>query len=77
MTVIQFTNLLEAEFDDLEPGTLKPDTDFRNLDEWSSLQALIIIALIDSEYDVALNDEDLSNISTIAELYELVKSKMV
>ena len=76
MTTTQFISTLEAEFDELEPGTLKPDTDFRDLDEWSSMHALIIIALIDTEYDVTITGEDLSSIKTASELYEIVKSRM-
>lgn len=76
MTLIQFTSTLESEFDELEPGTLKPDTDFRDLDDWSSMHALIIIALIETEYDVSITGEDLSSIKTVAELYEIVKSRM-
>lgn len=76
MTTTQFISTLEAEFDELEPGTLQADTDFRDLDEWSSMHALIIIALIDTEYDVTVTGEDLSSIKTVSELYEIVKSRI-
>ncbi len=75
MNIDNFINKLEAEFDELKPGTLQKDTSFKDLDEWSSMHALIIIALIDTEYDVVLTGEDLSQISTVEELYGIVKAR--
>ena len=76
MTINNFIATLEAEFDELEPGTLKTDTNFRDLDEWSSMHALIIIALIDTDYDVTITGEDLSNIETVSQLYDIVEARM-
>lgn len=72
----EFISTLETEFDELEPGTLKPDTKFSDLDEWSSMHSLIIIALIDSEYEVTITGEDLMGISKVEELYNIVKTRM-
>ena len=76
MNLPDFIKKIEAEFDELEPGTLQKETSFKDLDEWSSMHALIIIALIDTEYDVILSGEDLSSISTVEELYNMVTSKI-
>ena len=75
-TIGEFISTLETEFDELEPGTLKPDTNFSDLDEWSSMHSLIIIALIDTEYEVTITGEDLMSISKVEELYDIVKSRM-
>ncbi len=72
----EFISTLETEFDELAPGTLKPETKFNDLDEWSSMYSLIIIALIDTEYEVTISGEDLMSISKVEELYEMVKSRM-
>jgi len=72
----EFISTLETEFDELAPGALKPDTKFTDLDEWSSMYSLIIIALIDTEYEVTITGEDLTNISKVEELYEIVKLRM-
>lgn len=71
----EFIKTLETEFDELEPGTLQPQTKFTDLDEWSSMHSLIIIALIDTEYDVTITGEDLMGISNVEELYHIVKSR--
>lgn len=40
------------------------------------MHALIIIALIDSEYDVLLKGDDLKETKTIQDLFNLVQSKL-
>ena len=63
------------EFDEIEAGTIKPASTFRDLPEWSSMHALIIIALIDTEYDVILNGEDLRSAETVQDLFDVVIKK--
>lgn len=75
-TIGEFISTLETEFDELEPGALRPDTNFSDLDEWSSMHSLIIIALIDTEYEVTITGEDLMSINKVEELYDIVKSRM-
>ena len=71
----EFIKTLETEFDELEPGTLKPETKFTDLDEWSSMHSLIIIALIDTEYNVTITGEDLLKVRNVEELYKIVKDR--
>jgi len=71
----EFIKILETEFDELEPGTLKPETKFTDLDEWSSMHSLIIIALIDTEYNVTITGEDLLKVRNVEELYKIVKDR--
>ena len=70
-----FIQEIETEIEEIEPGTLKPDTEFRKLESWSSMHALIILAMIDTNHDVTLTGEELRKCITIHDLYELVKSK--
>lgn len=77
MTLHEFTINLEKEFEDLEPGTLTPDTNYRDIKNWSSIYALIVVAFIDLNFDIILNANDLKETNTVKELYELVKSKHV
>ena len=46
-TIEEFTKGLEVEFEDVEPGTLSPDMNYKNIKGWSSMHALIIIAFVD------------------------------
>ena len=71
----QFIKKLESEFEDVKPGTLKPETHFREIENWSSMHALIIIALLDTEYNIAVRGEQLKKCSTVSDLFKLVESK--
>ena len=75
-TLDEFVQLFAEQFDDTEESTFAPNTEFRTLDEWSSLGALDIIAMVDEEYDVTLAGKDIRGVETIEELFNLVKSKM-
>jgi acyl carrier protein len=72
----EFIKHIEAEFEDLEPGTLKPESNFRDAFEWNSINALILIALIKTEYNVSINAEDIQKSKTVNDIFEIVKSKM-
>ena len=71
-----FIKNIEAEFEDLEPGKLKPESNFREAFEWNSINALILIALIKTEYNVSINAEDIQKSKTVNDIFEIVKSRM-
>ena len=64
------------QFDDTETSVFTPETEFKELEEWSSLTALSVIAMIDEEYDVKIKGDDVRNSQTINDLYEIVKSRL-
>lgn len=72
----EFTSKLEEEFEDVTPGTIQPDTNYRDIPEFNSMYALIIIAFIDNEFDVLLTGEELKKTNTVRDLYELVQTKL-
>ena len=76
MEINEFIAHFAEQFDDTELNEFKPETVFKELDEWSSLMALTIIAMIDEEYEVTLKGDDMSSAVTIEDLYNIVKSKM-
>ena len=51
------------------------ETEFKKLDEWSSLIALSVIAMVDEEYGITIQGEDIRNANTIADLFNNVKIK--
>lgn len=63
------------QFEDTDVNVFKADTVFKELDEWSSLIALSVIAMVDEEYDVAINGNDIRNSNTIEDLFNSVKAK--
>lgn len=75
MEIKEFIEHFAEQFDDTELSELKPETVFHELDEYSSLIALSIIAMADEEYGVTLNANDMSSSVTIEDLYNKVKGK--
>lgn len=60
--------------EDTDPSTICETTVFKELDEWSSLMALSLIAMIDEIYDVTIGAEDIRNANTLADLYNAIKN---
>ena len=75
MEITQFIKNFAAQFDETETSEFKANTNFKNLEEWSSLTALSIIAMVDDEYAVKITGADIKNASTITDIYDIVKSK--
>ena len=72
MELKDFIKKVEEEFDALALGSIAPDKDFRNLLEWSSMNALLMMALIKSETGITVSAEELKQCSTIRELHSMV-----
>lgn len=75
MEIKEFIEKFAEIFDDTDVSTLTPDTKFRELDEWSSLSALGVIALADEEFDVEISGNEMRQANTIQELFDLISSK--
>ena len=76
MEIKDFIENFAAQFDDTDASEIKGETKFRELDEWSSLIALSVIAMVDEEYEVTLKGDDMRAANTIEELYQIVKGKL-
>lgn len=72
----EFVALFAEQFDDTDASEINATTEFHNLDEWSSLIGLSIIAMVDEEFDVALKGDDVKNSVTVEDLYQRVIAKM-
>lgn len=75
MEMKKFINDFAQLFDDVDNGVFTPETCFHELEEYSSLMALGIIAMIDEEYGVQLRGDDIRGAQTIGALYDLVQSR--
>ena len=75
MEIKDFIENFADQFDDTEASVLNAETKFKELDEWSSLIALSVIAMVDEEYGIVLPPEEMRQTQTIQELYDLVQSK--
>lgn len=75
MELKDFIENFANQFDDTELDEFKAETVFKELDEWSSLIALSIIAMIDEEYDITIKGDDIRNSNTIEDLFNTIKAK--
>lgn len=75
-TLNEFVQLFAELFDETDASAFTADTNFRELDEWSSLIGLSVIAMVDEEFGVALKGNDFRQAVTISDLYEVIKNKL-
>ena len=76
MEIKEFIEHFAEQFDDTELSEFKPETVFHELEEYTSLIALSIILMIDEEYGVSINANEMSAAVTIEDLYNTVKAKL-
>lgn len=76
MDTNEFIKNFAAQFDDTDLTEFTMQTRFRDLDEWSSLNALAILNMIGKKYSVLLRPDEMKPTNTVQELFDLVKSKM-
>ena len=73
----EFIQNFANQFDETDACEFQATTEFRQLDEWSSLMALSIIAMVDEEYNVQLKGDDIVKSQTIDDLFRIVSSKTI
>jgi len=75
MELNKFVTLFSEQFDNTSSDQFSPDTAFRALDEWGSLTALSIIAMVDEEMEVRITGADIRSCETIEDLFKLAQTK--
>lgn len=76
MEIKEFIKNFSNQFDETEISEFEPATNFRQLEEWSSLNALAVLNMIGKKYGVILKPEEMKTANTIQELFNLVESKL-
>ena len=75
METTEFIKNFANQFDDTDFSEFNMDTKFRELEEWSSLNALAVLNMISKKYAVLLKADEMRTTNTIQELFDLVQSK--
>lgn len=75
MNIADFIDRIENEYDDIPKGVLTADIPFRKVVDWTSVNALLLMALISTEYDVNIEVEELKDCATLRELWNIIESK--
>ena len=76
MDAKEFIKNFAAQFDDTDLSEFTLETRFRELDEWSSLNALAILNMIGKKYSVSVRPDEMKPTNTVQELFDLVQSKL-
>lgn len=74
MELNEFIKKFQEQFEN-EKLVLNADTYFKELDEWTSLMGISIIAMVDDEYNISISGSDIRNSDTIEDLFDIVKSR--
>lgn len=69
--LVEFAN----QFDDTEASEIKAETNFRDLDEWSSLVGMSVIAMAKLSYNATITGTELKACNTVQDVFNLIVSK--
>lgn len=75
MDLNDFIKNFADQFDDTDASEITADTEYQELDEWSSLTAMSIIALAKTEYGKTITGREIRYIKTVKDLFDLINSK--
>ena len=77
MELDKFVKDFANQFDETDPESITAETVYKDLDEWSSLIAFTVIAMVKVEYDktVTVTGAELRHCNTVEDLFNLVAAK--
>ena len=75
MELEEFVKNFAGQFDETDPETITAETVYKDLEEWSSLIAFTVIAMVKMEYDKTVTGTELRHCETVEDLFNLVAAK--
>lgn len=75
MTSTDFLEKFRDQFEETDPKTIKMTTVYKDLDEWSSLVAFTVIAMVKMEYNKTVTGAEIRLCNTVEDLYNLIEAK--
>ena len=75
MELEKFVKDFANQLDETDPATITPDTVYKDLDEWGSLVAFTVIAMVKVNYDKTVTGAELRHCNTVGDLFNLVAAK--
>ena len=75
MELKDFIVCFSEQFDETDISEITADTEYQELEEWNSLTALGIIALVKIKYGKSITGLEIRNAKTVKDLYDLISSK--
>lgn len=71
----EFLKAFADQFDETDPADIQLSTPFKSIEEWSSMVALMVIAMVDDNYSKKVTGADLKNANTVEDLFAVIESK--
>lgn len=75
MELNEFIANFAEQFDETDASEISANTDFKELDEWSSLTAMGVIAMAKMVYGKTVTGKELRVCQTIEELFNFIANK--
>lgn len=75
MELQEFISNFADQFDDTDPSEIARDTKFHELDEWSSLLGMSVIAMARTQYGKTITGKEIRECETVEDLFNLIVSK--
>ena len=63
-----------AEALDIEASELSVETEFRTLEVWDSMVYLSVIAMLDEEYDIQIENAEFKTLKTIQDIINYIEA---
>jgi acyl carrier protein len=76
MDLQEFISKFSDQFEGVDLSQFSADTEFKKLEEWTSLVSLSVISMIDEEYGVSIRGKDVREAKTIKDLFDIVESRV-
>ena len=77
MDIQSFINRLIEIFEEANPDTIKPQTNFRDIEGYSSLEAFLIISMVMDVYKITFCGDDIRESVTVEDIFSIVESRML
>lgn len=71
----EFLAKFADQFEDTDPNEIQLDTKFHDLDEWSSLVGMTVLAMAKVSYNKTITGEELKKCVTVEDVYNLINNK--
>ena len=75
MELNEFIAAFAEQFDETDATEITADCEFHNLDEWSSLAGMGVIALAKTQYNKQITGSELRACVTVEDVFNLIKNK--
>lgn len=75
MELKEFIENFAEQFDDTDASEIQAGTEFHQLEEWSSLVALGVIAFVKTQYGKTITGKEIRDSKTVEDLFNLVATK--